>query len=203
MDGNDCMKLPLTMAVIAGGKSTRFGRDKGLALVKNRSLIDYTLQTARQLSDTIILIYGKEVLYGGLNIPIFFDVFPDCGPLGGVHSALIHASTEWIATMPCDMPLLIPDIYHILYGLRQLNRPVVAVSHRGIEPLVSIWHRSAAVEIEKALRKKRFSMQESIFSLKATTVLLPAVMKDYREYYFTNVNYPEDLTEIENYLDEK
>jgi molybdopterin-guanine dinucleotide biosynthesis protein A len=131
-------------------------------------------------------------------VPVHQDIYPDCGPLGGIYTALYHSNHSRVAILPCDIPLLDPTVHQILLEQMVPDRPIVAVSERGPEPLVSIWPviPSFAV-IEKNLKNKYFSIQKTLRELQAVHQNIPACMADYQPEIFMNINYQEDLWQLE------
>lgn len=89
-------------AVLAGGRSSRFGTDKAAALWSGRTLADHADDVLRPYSDAVV-----RVGPGGLaDLPM-----PGLGPLGGIAAALVHARDTGhnsVLTIGCDMPRL-PD----------------------------------------------------------------------------------------------
>ena len=93
--------------VLAGGKSKRFGSNKSEFMLKDKKLIDYTLEKIKSKFKKIIIVSNN------LNFSNYTTI-KDCidgqlGPLAGVLSAMkwakIHrGSFNWIATFPCDTP---------------------------------------------------------------------------------------------------
>lgn len=186
----------ITAAIIAGGKSRRFGSPKALAVLGNTTLIDYAIHTAQAISEKIIISYGEENLFAGKIIPVIPDAIPGCGPLGGIYTVLLHAKTPWVAALPCDLPLLNPQIYEVLFAARRKNCPVVALSERGVEPLVSIWPQNFAESLGEFIRKGEFALHKVVRELKALEVDIPSQLPDYHAEYFFNVNREEDLDRI-------
>lgn len=90
-------------AVLAGGRSSRFGSDKAAALLGGRTLADHAAATLARHADAVVTIGGD----GGLpDLPR-----PGLGPLGGIAAALDHAATHGypcVLTIGCDMPE-VPD----------------------------------------------------------------------------------------------
>ena len=91
-------------AVLAGGRSSRFGSDKAAADWQGRTLADHAAEALRSHVDAVVRVGGPEGIpdlpHGGL------------GPLGGIAGALDHAATYGFAsvlTIACDMPRL-PDV---------------------------------------------------------------------------------------------
>ncbi len=187
-----------SVAIIAGGQSKRFGSPKYRAKIGRLRLIDMAVSLARQLSQDIMIISGLEAIKKEFELPVFADKFPRCGPLAGIHSALIHATTEWVAVLPVDMPLLKAEFYFSLYEQRKHNTPIVAETNKGIEPMVSLWPRSAIPTIERALKDKQFKIHSVLQALSAVQVLFPP--KD--AIHFFNVNFESDLNLIQAFLSE-
>jgi len=94
-------------AVLAGGKSRRFGSNKSQTILKDKKLIDYTLEKLKIKFKKIIIISND------FNFNEYTTI-KDCiagqqGPLAGVLTAMKWAdvnnqSFKWIATFPCDTP---------------------------------------------------------------------------------------------------
>ena len=96
-------------AVLAGGRSRRFGSDKANALLDGRSLIDRAIAGLAPQVDAVI-VCGREM-------PGFVSMADrpaaDLGPLGGLNAALHHASEHGYAavvSVPCDVPHLPTDL---------------------------------------------------------------------------------------------
>lgn len=193
----------LTAAIIAGGNSRRFGSPKALAVLGNITLIDYAIQTARAISEEIIINYGEENLFTDKAIPVVQDVLPGCGPLGGIYSVLLHANTPWIAALPCDLPLLNFRVYEVLFAARREHRPAAALSEQGIEPLVSIWPRDLSEPVGEFIRNRKFALHEVVRELKAVEVDIPSMLPNYRAEFFLNVNREEDLDRIRKIVQER
>ena len=93
--------------VLAGGKSKRFGSNKSEIMLKDKKLIDYTLEKLKSKFKKIIIVSND------LNFRNYITI-KDCvggqlGPLAGVLSAMKWSKANgnifnWIATFPCDTP---------------------------------------------------------------------------------------------------
>ncbi len=96
-----------TLAVVAGGKSTRMGRDKSFVVLNGRSLIEHVLERTRGLGQAeTILIVNQPALYAHLGLPMFADLLPDKGSLGGIYTAIHHSGAPYTLCVACDMPFL-------------------------------------------------------------------------------------------------
>ena len=74
----------LTVAIQAGGKSSRMGTDKSFVLFQGRPLIEVVRAAVEGLGDELILITNKPDAYAHLGLPMHGDLYPDTGPLGGI-----------------------------------------------------------------------------------------------------------------------
>lgn len=99
--------ITFSVAIIAGGKSSRMGTDKSFVLIQDRSLIQHQLDRIRMLgqSETFIVTNHFE-RYAVLDLPMVSDVLPEMGSLGGIFTALTHAQHEWVLALACDMPFV-------------------------------------------------------------------------------------------------
>jgi len=115
-------------AVIAGGKSTRFGSDKALAKLRGRTLIDQVADTlAAQTAEVIVVGREHDGLTGIPDTPA-----PGLGPLGGIAAALVEAQARGysaVLTAPCDAYDLPDDLRERLYPYPAYvaNLPVVGL----------------------------------------------------------------------------
>ena len=83
----------ITSIILAGGKSSRMGQDKGFLGLEGKPMIQYGIETAQRLSNHIVVIANNKS-YHSLGVPVFPDVYIKKGPLGGIHSGLTHSKTD-------------------------------------------------------------------------------------------------------------
>src|SRR5438477_5645141 len=112
------MIADLTVAVLAGGRSSRMGTDKSFVRVLGRPLIEHILAQAEGLGDETLIVTNQPQDYAYLGLPLFGDVLPDKGALGGLYSALHSAGGRHILCIACDMPFLVRDLLDYLVSLR-------------------------------------------------------------------------------------
>jgi len=90
--------------VLAGGKSSRMGRDKALLKLAGKPLVRHAVKKLRRVCMDVRILSGNPEL--AAYAPVVEDLHPGCGPMGGMEAALAHSIFEWNLFLPVDMPFL-------------------------------------------------------------------------------------------------
>ncbi|HJT70124.1 MAG TPA: molybdenum cofactor guanylyltransferase, partial [Terriglobales bacterium] len=90
--------------VLSGGKSSRMGSDKALLELGGKSLIARAVELASKMSRDVAIVGDPQKLAGFGRV--ITDVFPDRGPLGGIHAALSQSSADLNLILAVDLPFL-------------------------------------------------------------------------------------------------
>ncbi len=106
----------LTLAILAGGKSKRMGRDKSVLPFQGEALIQRVYKRLSGLAAEVIIIAPRTQENLSIGIRIAEDILPGRGPLGGLYTALSIASNEAVALVACDMPFVSPDLTNLSNG---------------------------------------------------------------------------------------
>src|SRR5205085_12240677 len=89
--------------VLVGGRSSRMGRDKALLPYQSKTLLEYVAEQVLGAAGNVTLI-GDPECYGRLGYPVYPDRVPECGPLGGIYTALSLSAGVWNLIAACDLP---------------------------------------------------------------------------------------------------
>jgi molybdenum cofactor guanylyltransferase len=123
--GND-----ITAVILAGGRATRMGEvDKGLQLFRSQSMVAQILYRLQPQVGTILINANRNLeAYRVFACELVPDIMPDfAGPLAGIHAALQHCRTPFLATLPCDSPCIPDDLIAKLYQALQDSPAQLAV----------------------------------------------------------------------------
>jgi molybdopterin-guanine dinucleotide biosynthesis protein A len=90
--------------VLAGGKSSRMGRDKALLELAGKPLVFHAVSKLWRICEDVHILSSRVELEA--FAPLVRDLHGECGPLGGLEAALEHSRHEWSLFMPVDMPFL-------------------------------------------------------------------------------------------------
>src|SRR5215813_5608149 len=96
--------------ILAGGRASRMGgRDKAFAAVDGEPIAVRTVRIFRALFPQVLVATNRPERFAGLGVETVADVFPDGGPLAGMHAALRASRHPHAFVAACDMPGLDPD----------------------------------------------------------------------------------------------
>ena len=113
------MSTPFTLALLAGGKSSRMGRDKAFIPLAGKPIIERILERTADLGQAeTILITNRPKAYAHLGLPMFQDILPEKGALGGIYTAIARSAHPYTLTLACDMPFVNPHLLRYMLALR-------------------------------------------------------------------------------------
>lgn len=142
--------MNFSAVILAGGKSSRMGRDKAFLPIGNMVLLDRQIQLAREAGAAEVLISGRGAVdYTRFNCHVLLDEKPDLGPLSGIARGLNAARHPLLLVLAVDMPHMTAEYLEQL--LSQCSDGVGAVPASGpmIEPLAAFYPKSSVRLIEK------------------------------------------------------
>ncbi|MFN2137104.1 MAG: molybdenum cofactor guanylyltransferase, partial [Candidatus Promineifilaceae bacterium] len=146
------------------------------------------------LGDEIILIANNPDPYAYLGLAAYGDIYPDSGPLGGIHTALVHAAYDHVLVVANDMPWLNEGLLAYLIELRQTADIVVPRWQKFPEPLHAVYSKQCLPPIEHNLASGDLKITRFFGRVRVRYVDPPEIERfDPGGRSFTNVNRPEDL----------
>lgn len=180
--------------ILAGGKSSRMGRDKAWLEVRGKTLLARQIEVARETGAMEILISGRaEADYSAFGCRVLLDKFPDAGPLAGVERGLAATASPLLLVLAVDLPAMSVELLCKLAGCCAENVGMIPRCNGVIEPLAAIYPKSAHPTAETLLSEKNNSMinfaRRCVLSGLARFAERPA--GDAK--FFTNWNSPADL----------
>ena len=145
----------VTAFVLAGGRSVRMGRDKALLAWEGRTLLEHALEVAGAVAGSVQIVGAKDKFapYG----KVVEDVYPERGPLGGIHAGLVTDSSELNLFLAVDLPYVTPALLAFLIRRAQDGSTLVTAPRlaAGWEPLCAVYRAEFAAIAERALREGR------------------------------------------------
>ena len=134
-------------AVLAGGRSLRFGSDKALATIRGKTLLDHTISNLQQITQEIV-VCGR--LWAG-HLALEDRPRAGMGPLGGLNAALRHAQTsdfDWVLTLPCDTPFVDASVLAVMIAIER-------AAYIEQQPAIGLWPTRVQGALEAFLDSHR------------------------------------------------
>ena len=187
----------VTGFILAGGKSTRMGRDKAFIEFEGRTLLERALGLARSLTPDVRIVGAREKFAQFASV--VEDKFRDCGPLGGIHAALHASQTELNFMLAVDMPFVSETFLHYLIKEARTATEATVIVPRSDgrrQPLCAIYRSRFGDVAGKALLAGRNRI-DSLFDAVETRVIGEEELNraGFSSSIFRNLNTPEQLEE--------
>jgi len=144
----------LSVVIQAGGQSTRMGENKALKSFLGRPLIQRVSERLASSADELLVTTNQPEDFAFLKLPLFADLRPGRGPLGGLYTALVSARYPYVAVVACDMPFASAPLLVAGAGLlaQEGADVVIAETSEGYEPLHAVYRREVCIPaIEAAM----------------------------------------------------
>ena len=183
--------------VLAGGESSRMGRDKAQLKLGGVPLILRTARLVESVAGAAVVI-GNAEAYSAFDLRAIADDWPGAGPLGGIATALRAATAPWSLIVATDLPYLTREWleYLIARAVASSGDAVLPMNTRGAEPLCAMYHQRAEPAIRKALERGTRKVTDGLLDVRVETIA-PDEWKgfDSEGLLFKNMNSPEDYEE--------
>lgn len=194
---------PVLGAVLAGGESRRFGRDKTRVAVDGVPMAVRAAETLARVCDEVVVVSSRPVPdFGGRVVP---DLRPGQGPLAGIESALRHGMDRGAASvfvLASDLPLVDSDIVEVVIEGATGTGPdgeevMAAAAHRvgnpDFEPLCAVYRISCLDTVTHLLDNGEQAARALVEAVEGRRVVLNAAAA---WAVSLNVNLPEDLDRL-------
>jgi len=186
------MDMPnITAVILAGGRGRRMGGlDKGLIDLAGKPMIEHILTAIAPQCETIIINANRHIeRYAEYGYPVLKDELDDFqGPLAGFATALEHATTPLVLTLPCDAPFVPNDLVQRMALAMQQAESDITVTHDGdrLQPVYALIKTSLTTNLKEFLAKGERKIDRWYALNNTTQVNFSDVRK-----MFDNINTPE------------
>jgi len=185
----------LTAFVLAGGKSTRMGKDKAFLQFHGTTFLERALKTLHPLTPEVMIV-GERAKFADFG-PVVEDIFRDRGPLGGIHAALTATATDLNVILAVDLPFMETRFLKYLVKRAESIDALVTVprAHSRLQPLCAIYRRAFQPAAERSLLRRENKI-DSLFQEVTTRIIEEEeIVAGGFSSIFDNVNTPSQLEE--------
>jgi molybdopterin-guanine dinucleotide biosynthesis protein A len=196
--------------ILAGGVSSRFGRDKGLLRLGNKPLVRHVLDALTSIVDEKVVVVSSEAQsesyleVTGSNVQLTIDKTHIRGPLVGALTGFEAAHGDYSLLLPCDTPLASREVLSLLLEVCiNRNAAVPRWPNGYIEPLQAAYRTGPALKAaETAFEEKKFDLHCVVDKLRNVRYVSTLVIQqlDPMLRTFFNINTPLDLKKAEGLI---
>jgi molybdenum cofactor guanylyltransferase len=186
-------KSQIETFVLAGGKSSRMGTEKGLIMFKGKRFVEHVIDAVKNETSRVSIVSNTEQ-YDYLGLKTYSDLVSDRGPLAGIYTGLTHATHPYALFVSCDLPLI--DRQLIRFLRKNMGGDVLAPVHDSVaEPLCAIYSRRCVRIIGGLVKHNRLSITAAL-RLFDTRYIDVTAEDFYQPDMLTSINTPLQLEKL-------
>lgn len=155
--------------ILAGGKSSRMGREKAFLSYHGMTFLDKLILEFSDFREILVSVDKREN-HPEIPYPMVEDIYPDAGPMGGIYSALSRCRSDALLVIPCDVPLFSQSLFdRLMESWEKGTDAVILVTEDGRKhPLCGIYHKSCLSVLKTCLERKERKMMLALKQLHVT-----------------------------------
>ncbi len=166
--------MEISAYILAGGKSSRMGSDKGLLPLNETTFIEHIVKALQESFIKNITIVSSNSDYDFLKIKRIKDIYIDKGPVGGIFTALSHSKTEQNLILSVDIPLISTEIIKWLIENIDEEKQIIQVKVLDkVSPLIAIYNKNTASIFEENLIKNQLKLMKIVETIPSKTLDVP------------------------------
>ncbi|PEA55732.1 molybdenum cofactor guanylyltransferase [Bacillus pseudomycoides] len=183
--------------VLAGGRSSRFGEPKALAMWQGKTFIEHSVEALKEVVTDIVVISHQDItneLSYILNVPVVEDseLYKGNGPLAGLVTGMEFAKADWYVVAPCDTPNISKEwALELIERADETYGAIVPIVEGRKQPLLALYHYKVKEKIEHLLKEEKRSMQGLLSQCNVQYVTVEEAD------VFINVNTKEEYNELQ------
>jgi len=192
--------LTITSIILAGGRSSRLGREKHTEVIAGESLLKRAAGRLKHLSQEILIVVSQRQarssrsLYTYPETKTVVDLYPGKGSLGGIFTGLVHSSNFLNLVVACDMPFLNLDLLRYMIDSAKGFDVVIPRVDDQLEPLHAIYSRNCLKPMENQIKQGNLKIRGFFESVKVKYVDKDELDKlDPEHLSFFNINTEAEL----------
>ncbi len=184
--------------ILAGGKSSRMGQDKGLMSIDNKAMVEHIIKEFNLAGVNELNIISNNPDYDKFSHPVYEDIIKEKGPLGGIYTGLHHTTKTWNIIVPCDTPKIKAKYFDLLIKEKAKSPIQVLKSRDKTHFLIGIIHHSVKNLIKEQIENGELRVETWIKNLGGRIINLEEHI-DFEESDFVNLNTINEYNKINHH----
>jgi molybdopterin-guanine dinucleotide biosynthesis protein A len=192
--------LTITSIVLAGGRSSRLGREKLAEVIAGKSLIERAMSSLSSLSQEIFIVISQKQAKSSLSLYTYpeaktvVDLYPGKGSLIGIYTGLVHSTNFLNLVVACDMPFLNLDLLRYMVNIAPGFDVVIPRIGDQMEPLHAVYSKNCIGPMENLIKQGNLKITGFLDSVKVRYVGEEELDRfDPERLSFFNINTEADL----------
>jgi len=177
--------------ILAGGKSSRMGTDKGLILFRGKPLIERVIEQLYPLFKSIYIVSNNHD-YDRFGLQVIEDTIKEIGPAGGIHASLGNTQSDKIFIVSCDMPFITTNAIQFIIRHSAGSQIALPVYHEQIQPLFGVYSKNCLPNWKRLIQQKIIKLQEMVTHFQLSKINIENETQ-FNEVLFMNINDENDL----------
>jgi molybdenum cofactor guanylyltransferase len=166
--------ISINAYILAGGKSSRMGTDKGLLEHKGRTFVKHISNALSTVVNDRIKIISSNTAYDQFNYSRINDLIADKGPAGGIYTALKDSNQDWIFIISVDTPLLTNNLLAWMVENLDTTKDVCQLQKdENTSPLIALYHKNCLPTFENNIKNNQLKLRKIVSELKNQTLSVP------------------------------
>ena len=188
--------MDLIAVILAGGRSSRMGRDKALLELNEQKFIDLLVQELSGCCKVMISAAHQDD-YAGYGVPVIADETKDIGPIEGIRQALRSSGSDYVFVCAVDTPFVRKEMMQYLAEFISSDYDAfVFRDGNRIHPHIGIYSRAALPAIEEMIGEKQYRLTKLLSRIRTKYVDIGTSCFDRK--VLRNINTPDDYLAILN-----
>lgn len=182
--------------ILAGGKSSRMGQDKGFVQLEGKPMISYTIELLNKMNIKFRIVSHIEA-YKKFGCEVIKDIVPGQGPMGGLYTALYRCEAKQLLLLSCDAPFISEELVIHLLTLSDSEKISVAYFRNKLYPLCAVYPKSILQLVKTTLEKGNLKMKTLIENLPHQMIYMDGIFEK-KAYVLSNFNTKADIANYFN-----
>ncbi len=184
--------MNLSLAILTGGKSKRFGMNKCAYKIEGKTMMEWVFESVASLFDEVLFVGNSSQTLNGRNIS---DIHSDKGPVGGLESALVHARNEYIFLTACDMPFISKPVVKRMIDKLDGQNVLCPFIDGKYQTTHAIYSKDVLNIVEMELKREKSTLTHVVLTSENVKFLKEEDFFDIEGYKksFENINSPQEL----------
>ena len=187
--------MQATGIILAGGKSSRMGVDKGLVLLNGKPMIQYVIEALKEVVSNIIII-SNNASYNKFGVPVYSDIIKNKGPVGGIYTGLYHSTTELNFCISCDVPMISSDFIFWLLNKSGNASVTLPMCKDKVHQMIGVYSKQVLSYFKESAEKEHLKLSQVNKDMACEIIDIEKEYANFDDLIFSNINTKNELISI-------